>query len=423
MPALKTRIKGLRWYIVLLLCLASELNYLDRQTLSVLAQTIQDELQITTREYADITSAFLISYTVMYAVCGRLVDVLGTRWSFLLFVSFWSIATMLHAGARSALQFSVCRFLLGAAEPMSFPAGIRAVAEWFPLRERALAVGIFNAGTALGSATAAPLVAWIALQWGWRHAFLVAGALGFVWVAAWALLFRRPRQHPWLAPAELALIEQDTGGPATEPPRVPIRRLLANRAAWGCILARVLTDPVSFFFVFWTPKFLQQERGFDLAALGQYGWIPYLALTLGNLAGGGIPRLLIQAGWSLDRARKTTMFAASCLMPVAMLVIVFVPSPAAAVAMMSAAMFAHAAWANMTLPTEIFPPHVVASVTGFAGMFGGLAGVISQQAIGWTVQHVSFTPVLIVCSIVHLTALLLVRRLIGELGRIRPAPA
>ena len=416
---MKTPIKNLRWYIVGLLCLVSELNYLDRQTLSVLAQTIQDELGITTIEYADITSAFLISYTVMYAVCGRLVDRLGTRSSFMIFVSGWSVANMLHALARTAAQFSSCRFLLGAAEPMSFPAGIRAVTEWFPLRERALAVGIFNAGTAVGAAIAAPMVAWISLTWGWRYAFIVGGALGLVWVAVWGLVFRLPRLHPRLDPRELALIEHDSDPVALEPRPVPIARLLTTRAVWGCILARALTDPISYFFIFWTPKFLQQERGFDLAAVGQYVWIPFMALALGNVSGGAIPGLLMRAGWSLNKARKTTMFVASCLVPLCLLLLIRVPNPAVAVAMISIAMFAHAAWANMTLPAEVFPRHVVGSVTGFAGACGGLTGIITQQAIGWTVQNVSFTPVFIACSVMHLTAFMVVCWLVGELGKIR----
>jgi len=416
---MKMKIKGLRWYIVVMLCLASELNYLDRQTLSVLAQTIQDELGITTMEYANITSAFLASYMIMYAVCGRLVDFLGTRYSFMIFVTGWSIANMLHAFARTAAQFSVCRFLLGAFEPMSFPAGIRAVTEWFPLRERALAVGIFNAGTALGAALAAPMVAWVSLTWGWRYSFIVGGVLGFIWVAVWAIVFRLPRLHPFLDPRELAIIEQGSDPTAPEPKPVPIRRILSHRAVWGCIVARVLTDPISYFFIFWTPKFLQQERGFDLAAVGQYGWIPFAALAVGNIAGGAIPGFLMRYGWTLNKARKATMLGASCLMPISLLMIIRVPSPTIAVAMISVAMFAHAAWANITLPAEVFPKHVVGSVTGFAGACGSFAGILTQQAIGWTVQNVSFTPVFIVCSVMHITAFIGVCWLVGELGKIR----
>lgn len=411
-------IRGLRWYMVVLLCLASELNYLDRQTLSVLAQTIQDELHLTTVQYADITSAFLVSYTIMYAVSGRLVDWLGSRRSFLIFVSGWSIANALHALARTAFQFTAVRFLLGAMEPANFPGGVKAATEWFPMRERALAVGIFNAGTALGSALAAPLVSFIALTWGWRYAFVFGGALGLVWVIVWAIVYRLPRDHPWLAAEELKLIEADRAPvSAAGVPKVSMLKLLRMRETWGCIVARAFTDPISYFFFFWTPKFLQQERGFDLAAIGKYSWIPFAAATLGNLTGGAVPRWLIGRGWTLNRARKSTMFAASCVMPVCCLSIARVPDPALAVALVSVAMFCHTVWLNIALPAELFPAHAVGTVSGLGGCVGAAVGVVTQQAIGWTVQNVSFTPVFAACSVLHLTAFALVCLLVGKLGR------
>lgn len=418
---MNTRVRGLRWYIVGLLCLSTELNYLDRQTLSVLAQTIQDEFQISTIEYSHITSAFLISYTIMYAVSGRFVDWAGVHRSLAIFVSGWSIATILHAFARTPVHFMAVRFMLGATEPGNFPAGVKAVAEWFPMRERALAVGIFNAGTAIGAALAAPFVAFVTLTWGWRYAFVASGALGALWITAWLILYRSPEKHPWLRDEERARIVADRPvrlENQPEPPMVAWRQILRMRAVWGCILARMLTDPVSYLFVFWTPKYLQQEQGFDLAAVGKYSWLPFVALALGNIAGGAIPAALVRCGVTLNRARKSTMFAASCLMPVACLLLVQGPSPAAAVALVSMAMFAHAAWANITLPAETLPPQMLGSVTGLAGSLGGIMGILSQQAIGWTVQNISFTPVFAVCAFLHLAAFILVCLLVGEIGRI-----
>jgi len=412
------KLRGLRWYIAGLLCFAAGLNYFDRQTLSVLAQTIQDELRLTTIQYSQITSAFLISYTIMYAVSGRLVDSLGTRRSFLLFVTSWSAVNALHVFARTALQFSFFRFLLGATEACNFPTGVKVVTEWFPLRERALAVGIFNSGTALGAALAAPMVSAVALTWGWRMAFVAGGALGLVWTVLWLVFYRRPRSHPWLAPEELAVIEEGTPLSAASP-RVSIKQLLATRQAWGCILARVLTDPIAYFFIFWTPKFLQQERGLDLAAIGKFSWIPFVAAAFGNLAGGAVPAFLIRRGWTLNRARKTVMFVASCLMPICCLLITRVPDAALAVALISVAMFSNGAWANMTLPAEVFPPFVIGTISGFAGALGALAGVATQLAIGWTVQNFSFKPVFSVCAFVHLTAFVFVCLLVGELGHTR----
>ena len=406
-----------------MLCLATALNYLDRQTLSVLAGTIKEQLQISTGQYSYITFAFLLSYTIMYAVSGRLVDLLGSRKSFMLFVSGWSVANMLHAFARTALQFSVFRFLLGATEPANFPAGVKAVSEWFPARERALAIGIFNSGTAIGSALAAPLVAWCALTWGWRSAFVAGGILGAVWVAAWAFVYRLPRDHPRLAPEELKLIEGD------EPPRqgpvekVSIGRILRMREAWGCILARLFTDPLSYFFIFWMPLFLQQERGYDLKAIGMYGWIPYVGLAAGNIAGGAIPRYFIRRGWTLNRSRKTVMLFASCLMPACFILITRVPSPGWALALISGAMFCHAAWANIALPAEVFEKHVVGSVTGFGGAVGSLVSAATMLLIGQTVEVKSFTPVFVIYSALPITAFLLVCLLVKDLGRIRKVPA
>ncbi len=401
-----------------MLCLASGLNYMDRQTLSVLAQTIQDDLKLTDIQYSHITSAFLVSYTIMYAVSGRLVDVLGTRRSFQIFVSGWSLANTLHAFARTALEFSCFRFLLGATESGNFPAGVKAVSEWFPMRERALAVGIFNSGTAVGAALAAPLVSFVALRWGWRSAFVVGGLLGFVWLVVWSVLYRRPREHRLLDPRELELIESES--PAADAPAPAFSyRLLKTREFWGCVLARMITDPISYFFIFWIPKFLQEKRGFDLAALGKYGWIPFVAAAVGNIAGGALPNRLIQRGWTLNRSRKTVMLVSSLMMPVACLLTIQVPNPALAVAAISVAMACHGAWANMTLPAEVFPHQWVGTVSGFAGMMGGLVGVGTQLAIGWTVQQGSFTPAFVVASVAHITAFVVVCMLIGNLGRIR----
>jgi MFS transporter, ACS family, aldohexuronate transporter len=410
----------LRWGVAVLLCLASELNYLDRQTLSVLAATIQKDLGLTDVDYSHVTSAFLMSYTVMYAVAGRLVDRMGTRRSFAVFVSAWSVANMLHGLARSAMQLAFFRVLLGAAEPANFPAGLRAVSEWFPMRERALAVGIFNAGTALGGALAVPVVSFIALSWGWRWAFVATGTLGFVWVALWTTFYRLPREHPRLGDEERRLILADADAAAhDEAPPPSMARVLRMRAAWGCILARVLTDPISYFLNFWIPKYLQAERGFTLATLGSYGWIPFAALAAGNVFSGAMPRWLIARGWPLDRARKATMLAVSCAMPVLCFLVTRVESQAWALAVVSALFFGHSAWGNITLPAEVFPRQAVGTVTGLGGSFGGLMGVGTQLAIGWVVQHFSFAPIFAAISMAYLVAFVLVQLLIGELGRTR----
>lgn len=419
----KLKIPHLRWYIVTLLFFSSVINYLDRQTLSVLAKTLQEELKFDNVQYSYMTTAFLISYIFMYAVSGRLMDQLGTRRGFALFHTGWSIATILHSLGRSVLHFSFFRFLLGATEPANFPGGVKAVSEWFPMKERALAVGIFNSGTAVGNMLALPIVSFVALAWGWRWAFVVTGAIGFIWVVVWLLFYRLPTAHPNISEAEKALITSDHAEELSAGTKVSIRTLLSMRETWGCIAARFFTDPISYFLAFWIPNYLQQERGFSLADLGKWAWIPYAVAAIGNIASGAIPRYLIARGWSLNRARKATMLVISCLMPIFCLMVTQVESWALALVLVSAITFGHAAWGNITLPAEVFPRHVVGSVSGFGGALGGLAGAATQPLIGWAVQTLSFTPVFAACSGVYLVAFLLVHFLIGELGVIRRVPA
>lgn len=415
----KKPIAGLRWWIAGLLCLSTSLNYLDRQTLSVLAETIQQDLGLSTTDYGRITFAFLVSYSIMYLVGGRMVDVLGSRVGFIVFVSSWSVANMLHGFASTLRQLLVCRLLLGAAEPGNFPAGVKAVTEWFPMRERAMAVGIFNAGTAIGSAVSIPVVSWIALRWGWQWAFVVTGALGFVWLAAWLPLYRLPQDHPRLGAAERALILADA---RPDPPaaKVPLARLLRLPETWGCVAARVLTDPISYFLFFWTPKYFQQARGFDLKQIGTWIWIPFVSLTVGNLAGGAIPRLLVAAGWSVNRARKTVMASISLLlMPLFCFMVTRVASPPAAIAVMAAIMFCHACWANMTLPAEVFPKQVIGTVSGLAGALGAAAGALTQLTIAAVVERLSYTPVFAACAVMYFLAYLMVHLLVPRLGTVR----
>lgn len=418
----KRPIPHLRWYIAILLCLASELNYLDRQTLAVLIGTIQQELNLKSASYGDINSWFLTSYAVMYLVSGRIIDLVGTRRGFMFFVSGWSVANMLHVFAGTVGQFSFFRFLLGVFEPGSFPGGVRAVAEWFPMKDRAMAVGIFNAGTALGSMFAAPVVSFLALTFGWRSAFLLTGALGFVWVAAWALIYRLPKDHPRISDEERAMIlaDQEAEGDVSKP--APLSTLLRMKETWGCVLARVLTDPISYFLNFWIPFYFQKERGFDLKQIGMYVWIPFAALTLGNLFSGAMPRLLIARGWQLNRARKTTMLLVSLAMPVFCLMVTKVASPAIALFVVAGMMFGHAAWGNITLPAEVFPRHAIGTVTGLGGALGALTGAITQRYIGRVVDAYSFTPIFAGCAGMYLLSLLLVHVLIGELGTIRKIP-
>jgi ACS family hexuronate transporter-like MFS transporter len=411
-------IKNLRWYIAGLLCLASALNYLDRQTLSVLIGTIKQELHLTNASYGQINAWFLASYGVMYAVSGRVTDMIGTRRGFMLFVGGWSLANMLHMAASTVGQFSFCRMMLGVFEPGSFTSGVRAVSEWFPMQDRALAIGIFNSGTAIGSMISAPVVSLIAMHYGWRSAFLATGMLGLVWVILWRLFYYLPSQHPRLGVDERQLIEAGRGAFA-QTPTPPLFRLLKMKETWGCILIRALTDPISYFLLFWIPLFFQKRHGFDLTKIGLFVWIPFAAAALGSVMSGVIPRYLISWGWSLDKARKTTMtlmtggifFGAVCATQVAQAGLAL-----GLVAMMT---FCHAGWSNITIPAEIFPTCAVATVTGLGGMLGSWMGALSQIYIGRIVDAWGFTPIFMACAGLYPLALILVFTLVGKLGKVR----
>ena len=412
--------KPLRWKIAILLSLAAGLNYMDRNTLAILIGTIEKELHFTDQDYANITAAFVFSYTIMYAVSGRIVDRIGTRKGLSFAVGGWSVVSILHALARTVAQFSVFRFLLGMVESANFPAGIKAVTEWFPVKERALAVGIFNAGAALGAAVAAPVVSFCALYFGWRMAFVVTGVLGVVWVVAWLFFYHLPATHPGISAEEKALIRQDgEQPPEDQSPKVSVRRLLGLKATWGCFSARILIDPVTYFLLFWIPKFLQDKRGFSLQDVGATVWIPYAALGLGTILGGAIPKWLIERGWTLNRARKSVMLAASIAIPLLCVLLYAGTSMTVAISAIAGIMLSHGLWSNITIPTEIYPRHVQATITGLGGTLGGVTGFLSQKLIGATLGTYSYLPIFTYVGLAYIVTFLLVVWLVGRLGVIR----
>lgn len=414
----KPPIKNLRWYIAGLLCLASALNYLDRQSLAMLFDTIKLELHLKSSDYGVINAWFLLSYGVMYAVSGRIIDVVGTRRGFTLFVAGWSVSNMMYMFARTVGQFASCGFLLGVFEPGSFTGGVRAVSEWFPMRERALAVGVFNSGTAIGSMACAPIVSFIAVTMGWRAAFLITGVLGLIWVAVWWLVFKLPKDHPRIGEQERQMILADQSEEKEQ--ASPLSRLLRMRETWGCVLARVLTDPISYFLLFWIPPYFQHVYHFNLKEVGMFAWIPYTALAVGNLFSGLMPRWLINRGWDLNRARKSTMFAMTCLMPIFCVLVTQISSPVMAVTIVSCIMFCHASWGNIALPAEVFPKNAVGTVTGLGGALGSLMGAVSQLCIGSVVEaYGCYTLIFITCAVLYPLAFLTVQLLVGKLGVVR----
>jgi ACS family hexuronate transporter-like MFS transporter len=324
---------------------------------------------------------------------------------------------MAHGLASSVRGFQAARLLLGAVQPVNFPAGVRAAAEWFPMRERALAIGIFNSGTALGSTLAVPIVSAVALLAGWRWAFAVVGSSGFLWVAAWALVYRLPRDHPRLGEDERRLIDEGRSGEGGRPPR--LGALGRMKETWGCVAARVFTDPITYFLTFWVPLYLQQERAFSLAQLGAVGWTPFAVYALGMLASGAVPRLLIARGWALDRARKGFMLAVVITNAVALLSLSRAGGPAGAIAGLSLVFFGHAAFGAIILPAEVFPARAVGTVSGLGGCLGAAAGIAVQQLVGRLAGTGAWTPIFLGCALSYCAAHALVVLLVRDLGRIR----
>ena len=422
------RIPRLRWLICGLLFFASTINYIDRQTISVLKPHLQGLFHWSESDYGWIVFAFQLAYAVMMVISGKAIDWLGTRAGFALAMVWWSIAAMAHAFCRNVFQFEAARFFLGAGEAANFPASIKSVAEWFPTRERALATGIFNSGTSIGAVVGTSIVAWLTLRWNWRVAFIFTGALGFFWLVAWLLLYQAPGQHPWLSRRELEYISKDDAEreEGRQPP-IAWGKILRYRQAWGFILPRFMTDPIWWFYIFWLPSYLEQGRGFTLKQIGSFAWIPLLASGFGGMAGGWLSGFWMKRGWSVNRARKCALVVVALLMPTG-IAAVFAPTAWAALALISIAMAAHQGWsANFfTLASDLFPKRDVGSVVGLGGAAGAVGGMIIAPVAGYVLQLThSYIPLFIIAGIMHPLAIVVLQLLIPKIEPVaaRPDPS
>jgi ACS family hexuronate transporter-like MFS transporter len=403
-----------RWGIAGLLALATALSYLDRQSFPIVQGEIRREIPMSDAEFGRLGSLFLVAYGIMYAVGGRLLDVLGTRVGYTVMIAFWSIANALTGLATSVGQLGLFRFLLGAGEGGGFPASGKAVAEWFPARERSFAFGLFNTGSALGAVIAAPALAGIAAWLGWRWVFFLTGALGLVWSAGWVVLYRRPRESPYLGAEERTYLEANLT-PEESGPRLRWRDLFRYRQVWGLMAAKLPTDSVWFFLLFFLPRYLVDARGFDLKAIGSVAWIPFAFAGLGSFLGGWLGARLIRHGASIDRARKTALLIAAAIMPAASL-IVLAPTWGA-VALYSACLFAHQFWsANVqTVAADLFPARVVGSVEGLLGSAGALGAGLAQWKVGALISASGYAIPFACCGFLHFAAFALIALVVGRI--------
>jgi ACS family hexuronate transporter-like MFS transporter len=424
-PAVARR-SNYRWTIVGLLFAATTVNYMDRQVLGILAPTLQRELRWSESDYGAIVSWFSLAYGVGLLVMGRVLDRIGARRGFSFAIVVWSLAAMGHALARTVAGFSVARAMLGLGEAGNFPGAVKAVAEWFPKRERALATGVFNAGSNVGAIVAPIAVPWIALTWGWRWAFIATGAVGFIWLLFWATTYRDPANHPRVSASELAYIRSD---PAETTAPVPWASLLRYRQTWAFVIGKSMTDPVWLFYLFWLPKFLDASWGVKLSGLAAPLVAIYVLADVGSVGGGWFSSRLISAGWTVNRSRKTAM-AIAALLILPTLFAPYTKSLWLAVAIVSVAAAAHQWWScNLfTTVSDMFPRRAVGSVVGIGGFVGAMSAMGFQRLTGYILDASGsdYRIIFVICAVVYVGALLLFHLLVPAMeqapveGRLDP---
>ncbi len=437
MPAIASRPTNVRWLICALLFFAAAINYIDRQVIGILKPTLQEQFHFDEQDYAAIVFTFQAAYAIGLLLSGRIMDRIGVRRGFALAVVVWSIGAVMHGaadwlpwlrsptlsidppavvflgGATAGLALS--RLVLGLGEAGNFPASIKAVAEWFPKKERALATGIFNSGTNIGALVTPLVVPWITLAYGWQWAFVITGVLGFGWVIWWFVSYRDPDTHPGVNAAELAIIQSD---PVEKTAAIPWSRLLPHRQTWAFAAGKFLTDPIWWLYLFWVPDFLKRNHGLDLKTMGLPLVVIYLVADVGSIGGGWLSSHLIKRGWSTNAARKTAMLVCA-LAVVPMLAAAQVKSLWMAVALVSIAAAAHQGWsANLfTLVSDMFPKRAVGSVVGIGGMAGSVGGMLIALVVGAILQKTgSYVPIFVMAASAYLVALVIIQLLVPQLA-------
>ena len=408
-------VANLRWWIGGLLFASTVINYIDRQTLNVLAPYLKAQYHWTNSDFALIVIGFRLAYAVVQLIGGRLVDVLGTRRGLGLAVAWYSTVAMLTSLANGLGSLFAFRFLLGAGEAANWPGATKAVSEWFPARERGLAVAVFDSGSAIGGAVAPSLVVWLFHAFGtWRPAFLITGALGFIWLAVWMAVYRRPEEHPCIGDAERAMILQMRAGAeeTPSPSRVPISTLVRYRQTWGVVLAKAILDPYWFLVADWFALFLD-SRGFKLEETLVGFWIPFVCADVGNFVGGGLSSYFIHRGWTVGASRRIVFLICGPLM-LLLIPAVYTTRLWLLIAEFGLAILGYAACATifLTLPTDLFASGSVATVSGLAGMVTGFVAIAATYTIGAVTDTYSFEPILMGASAAPVLAIVAVFALV-----------
>jgi len=398
-----------RWWIAILLCAAITISYFDRQTLSVAVGEIKKQIPIPDEKFAHLNTAFLLTYGLMYVVGGKLIDALGTRLGFFLIMVWWSLACASHGLASGFGMLAASRLMLGIGEGGGFPAATKAVAEWFPVHERSTAMGIINAGTAVGGIIAPPAIAVILLNARWPWVFYVSGAAGLAWCVWWLWSYYPPVRHPRLSKTERNEIREVMATRGSKEPSIPWVRLLGYSQVWSLVTAKFLTDAVWYFIAFWLPKYLLDMRGYDVKQVGYYAWIPWAAAGAGCVVVGSFSSWLVSRGHSLNRARKIALGVSVSVMPC----LLFVPfsSNRWIILPFAIAYFGQQAWSTlvMTLPADIFPRRVVGAVAGLVGFGGAMGGVVFGEIAGQMLKYgTGYGPIFMIAGTLHVLAFILI---------------
>ncbi|MFH0991822.1 MAG: MFS transporter [bacterium] len=418
------KVNGLRWWIMGLIAVVTVINYIDRTSLAVMWPDISKELDLSREQYATIVSAFMIAYAVGQAISGKLFDWIGTRMGFVLSVVVWSLSCAFHGVARGILSFSFFRGMLGLSEAGNWPGGAKASAEWFPVSERALANGIFNAGASLGAVISAPLIAILYGLFGWKATFVVIGALGFLWIIPWLYLHRaEPGQHPWITEEERQYIitGQKLGAPVQEETRVPTwGEILTYKKSWSVIVGRFFLDPVWWLFVNWLPIYLHDQFKFDVKEIGYFAWVPYFGAAIGSIVGGWWSGHKIRQGWTVNKARKWAIVIGGMIMFPGFIMIAFSSSPLLAVIVMAIVLFGYQVTMNniLTLPSDYFSGKSVGSLAGLGGMSAVCGVLVFSTWLIPVLSAESYVPVFLMGASLVPIGVLAIHFFSGEIKRI-----